>query len=311
MKAAYWRLGDRTNNYSFSHSFFSFSWILFMNTTSSERRAFTLVELLVVIAIIGILVALLLPAVQAAREAGRRTQCMNNLKQFGVAVHNHHDSLQCLPPGGTIPWAGDGWAFNLLPYIEQANTKATGYAVAQTVLISFYQCPSRRMQAYQGGRALMDYACATPADSPNSWDQFWYGNIWGVPTDAVYKGAIVRSLTRGHPSNLAHVVDGTSNVLLISEKRLDSRNYASGDWHDDQGWIDGWDPDVVRYTGYQPQRDAPGGVSGYEFGAAHSSGICSVFCDGSVHIINYSVDLTTFNNLGHRLDGAPVPLDAL
>jgi prepilin-type N-terminal cleavage/methylation domain-containing protein len=281
-----------------------------MNRTPYRRcRGFTLVELLVVIAIIGILVALLLPAVQAAREAGRRAQCMNNLKQFGVAVHNHHDTYRRLPPGGTIPWAGDGWGFNILPFIEQGNTQKQGYAVAQTVQLSFYLCPSRRNEANQGGRALMDYASATPADAPNSWDQYWYGNIWGVPTTAPYRGAIVRTGTAGAPSNLAHIVDGTSNVLLISEKRLDINNYQSGDWHDDQGWIDGWDPDVVRYTGFQPQRDAKGGVSGYEFGSAHPVGICGVLVDGSVRMIGYNVDLTAFNNLGHRQDGAVVNIE--
>src|SRR5262245_56637338 len=95
------------------------------------RPAFTLVELLVVIAIIGVLVALLLPAVQAAREAARRMQCQNNLKQFGLAFQNHHDQIKHLPTDGWgFNYVGDpdmgfgteqpgGWTFNILPYCEQ------------------------------------------------------------------------------------------------------------------------------------------------------------------------------------------------
>ena len=130
-----------------------------------HRKAFTLVELLVVIAIIGILIALLLPAVQSAREAGRRTQCKDNLKQIGLAAMAHNDTQKFLPSSGWgYKWTGDpdrgfstnqpgGWMYNLLPFIEQSAThdiakgspnKPLARAQMNTVVIPTYNCPSRR-----------------------------------------------------------------------------------------------------------------------------------------------------------------------
>jgi len=125
------------------------------------RRAFTLVELLVVIAIIGVLVALLLPAVQAAREAARRSSCSNNHKQMGLALHNHHDAKLILPPGGTYygnccsPATYTNWAIEILPYMEQmplyekyrqneTNVSANNVLVGQT-RVKTYECASDTM----------------------------------------------------------------------------------------------------------------------------------------------------------------------
>ena len=290
-----------------------------MKTAWRKRReAFTLIELLVVIAIIAILIALLVPAVQKVREAAARTQCQNNLKQIGLAAQNLHDVHKMLPKGGTVPWATisyingtpaspqtqtAGWAFQILPYIEQDNVYKEVYNTAQTRGLSIYNCPSRRNISYQGGRALMDYCGITPANSPNSWDQYWYGNIWGVPTSANYGGLIVRTGTASPSVTMATISDGSSNTILVTEARKDIRNYTTGDWHDDQGWIDGWDPDNMRYGGYIPLQDRRGGVSGYEAGSAHSAGVQAVMGDGSVRMVNYSINANTWNWLTDRRDG--------
>jgi prepilin-type N-terminal cleavage/methylation domain-containing protein len=148
-------------------------------------RGFTLVELLVVIAIIGVLVALLLPAIQAAREAARRTQCKNNLKQIGLALLNHHDTMKFFPTGGShwgarvedyvengVPLGaakqGIGWGYQILPFIEQGAVRGiVTKAQLQGVVLPFVNCPSRRgvtriINGEGTSAALTDYAGTHP-----------------------------------------------------------------------------------------------------------------------------------------------------
>ena len=218
-----------------------------------RSRAFTLVELLVVIAIIGILVALLLPAIQAAREAARRTQCVNHLKQMGVALHNHHDINKHFPTGGLLPWSvynrfgdilpdpaaganseqqaggvGPGWCYQILPYMErEATYRLETWGEVQTSVITQYFCPSRRGPTTQGGRYLNDYAGATPGDNVGTWDQFWYGQTWSVPNSSQgpYRGVIVRS-GYNRRSTFANITDGTSNTFIVAERTGGNRIYA-------------------------------------------------------------------------------------
>jgi prepilin-type N-terminal cleavage/methylation domain-containing protein/prepilin-type processing-associated H-X9-DG protein len=154
---------------------------------TSIRRAFTLVELLVVIAIIGILVALLLPAIQAAREAARRTQCKNQLKQIGLAIHHHTDTYRVFPTGGAGPdviienYASNGrpagpdkqglnWTYQILPYLEEGAIRGiTTQAQLQTALVPLYVCPSRRsvtartsVNGVASTFCAVDYAGAQP-----------------------------------------------------------------------------------------------------------------------------------------------------
>jgi prepilin-type N-terminal cleavage/methylation domain-containing protein/prepilin-type processing-associated H-X9-DG protein len=192
-----------------------------MKTSIANRGGFTLVELLVVIAIIGILVALLLPAVQAAREAARRTQCTNNVKQIGLAMLNFESAKKVFPTGGTHRWPdiqkyltggqpngpesqGLGWAFQILPYLEeQAVYDIKSTAQIQGVAIKMYNCPSRRGPTqYQDDPFawLTDYAAAQPGATYKDPGEYYgrsdcgdYGCVDDLKPNMQFWGVIVRT----------------------------------------------------------------------------------------------------------------------
>ena len=357
-----------------------------------SRRGFTLVELLVVIAIIGVLVALLLPAVQAAREAARRTECKNNLKQIGLGLQNHANTHGVFPTGGAVIYPkvedyvvgnkplgpvkqGLGWAYQILPYLEQSSLQGiVTQDQLQAASVPFYLCPSRRSLSEAKSTAnqenklvvLIDYAAAQPCtfhctgtaacpDPSLRYDpkdsvpltptgyQKNLPSIWGGKNmndkqqgnDQVYDGVIVRSpwkrdggpppkstpgnpvgifLRSPQPTKFAKIIDGTSNTFVLGEKYVRSDMYEGGGYSDDHGWSEGWDPDAIRSTCFQPltdgdgyQHQALGAADPYGhdqdipyFGSAHSGGFNCIFADGSIRALNYDVDVVIFNALGTR-----------
>jgi prepilin-type N-terminal cleavage/methylation domain-containing protein len=330
-----------------------------MNSSFKRRSAFTLVELLVVIAIIGVLVAILLPAIQAAREAARRTQCVNNLRQIGLAALNYNDARREFPTGGAEPWhdegaknvihgGGYGWMVQILPYVEDAALQniSKGYGAGNQsrdhevrgTPVALYYCPSRgrqnhvrinsggcqnRVGSVTFGCALNDYAGATPANNSTQLNQFelwfWTAGPGGPdirhgnpPANRPFQGVFVRTGST-RPTRAKDILDGHSKTMMVGEKRVYTNRYEVGDWHDDIGWTDGWDPDIMRYTGISPDVDInssapgnPGGAIGYHFGSAHTTAIHGVFADGRVTSITYEIDPITFNALGNRKDGLTV-----
>jgi len=261
----------------------------------SRRRGFTLVELLVVIAIIGILIALLLPAVQAAREAARRIQCQNNIKQLALAFQVHHDAQKQFPTSGWgWGWQGEsdrgfgksqpgGWAFNLLPYIEQSSLRdltkglqgtALQNAVKQTasIPIAGFCCPSRRRPltypmirnnnlgvnctvcTTNGTCSLARSDYAANSGSFNAGEHFGptsYTNAETFPDSNTWKGANQNGVTNIQGSvRIGDVTDGTSNTYALGEKYLMPENYTTGsDARDDQNIFVGHDRDMNSYCG--------------------------------------------------------------
>jgi len=212
----------------------------------SLRRGFTLVELLVVIAIIGILVALLLPAVQAAREAGRRTSCSNNLKQIGLALHNYHDTYKRFPFG----WSdrGAGWTTMILPQVEQGNLYNTlGFAESQNwdingsanetacgTYLDVFRCPSMAAPDHVNNQGIPERVpCSYRGVASSTADSDDPGtSVVGRSMENLDLEGIFFCCSK---VNMSWILDGTSNTFMVGESAWDtfSQNGNQMDfWYD-------------------------------------------------------------------------------
>ena len=303
-------------------------------------RGFTLIELLVVIAIIAILIALLLPAVQQAREAARRSQCKNNLKQIGLALQNYHDVHLAFPPGGYI----SKWSFKtgLLPYLDMSaaynsvnfedNIRNTGgatdgsYSCLTVNLVAkandpnqndpvstekpVFYCPSDP----KGG--AVPYVSNTATLGVHR-----LGSYLGVGGDGnPSPGSIASQYPPSHPSydpatipsprngmlyfdshtRMRDVTDGTSNTMIVGERGISAANPG------DYGWdiCAGYEGDGwLRVGAGFSQGDPfnnPGWIHDVHFWSFHAGGGHFLFTDGSVHFLSYNIDFGLYKALATR-----------
>jgi len=287
------------------------------------RRAFTIVELLVVIAIIGVLIALLLPAVLSARAAARRIQCANHMKQVSLAVLTFHDAKQRFPKFG---FDETGWTCAIMPFLEEAAVNALAvkegqldYSQAFAVPVPSFQCPEHPARGGQshstlyaqfGTRGLISYPGVAGRLRA---ERYAPGGDTGILGAWVGDNVGVR---------ISDIGDGTSNTLLLGERPPGPGE--TGDW----GWWAGRnDWDIILYATVVKLDGPPSVISGYPdctFPAVYAEGVLENGCDqnhfwslhpgggqwamadGSVHFIPYSVSPLVIEQLATRDGGEAV-----
>ena len=303
-----------------------------MSSALKRRGAFTLVELLVVIAIIGILIALLLPAVQAAREAARRSQCSNNMKQQGLGLHNYHDTFKTLPPGGISHQnTGNrlGWTVLILQFIEQgplhdqvnfnAGTYTDNLAVG-TNQVGAYACPSATvvLSEYPAGETYNGevnytthyYGVHGPkGTNPQSGSAYraQMGETWDDHGGYAMTGAMPgpdRS-TLGGPCKFRDILDGTANTFLVGEISWDDaacyRTWIRGI----SGMTAGSSKNVTYGINVQPYTSGLMNFNDVSFGSNHPGGCQFAMVDGSVKFVSETVDFDVYLSTASR-DGGEV-----
>lgn len=310
-----------------------------------RRHAFTLVELLVVIAIIGILIALLLPAVQAAREAARRSQCTNHLKQWGLALHNYHDTYKQFatgtrdqdpngPAGNRIWTAGyhrkGSVLVKLLPFVEQNalydQLDQRGDVVDQLAALGYgpdepptVRCPSDDYENTSTGQS--NYAPSLGNQlMPGRSCSAYPGNNFGTgPTghgSTSTAGNISGCFSRyDWAAKFADIKDGTSNVILMGEILPFCGDHHRGGWMNPNAlWTATTGP--INFETCPGIGAGTGGTDGCNaygnwqtsqgFKSYHPGGANFLFADGSVHFLPETIDYMTYQRLGDRRDNQPV-----
>ena len=283
------------------------------------RTAFTLVELLVVIAIIGVLVALLLPAVQAAREAARRSSCQNNLKQIALASHNYHDTYLKLPPASTATsLAGSSGFAAILPFLEQSNlytlydfsqgNSAPVNLAAVSQRIPTYLCPScvfARTVPIAGCDANNLRRAPMPS-RPGRW------------TRGANDGAIANALTP--QTNFASILDGTSNTLMVGESHWNFRDYKWGSALPTpcsgqvRGGFSYWSspyPLATAFTTrgpFNPKMMAGDSTRLSNFRSNHPGGVNMANVDGSIRFVGETIDHAVLDAAATRAGGESLPM---
>ena len=303
-----------------------------------DRQGFTLIELLVVIAIIAVLIALLLPAVQQAREAARRTQCKNNLKQIGLALHNFEGTFRAFPMGQRAGIQSANWKVDLFPYMDQAPIYATinladvyNNPQLKSLVMPAFKCPSavvpdlqpaawvtwwtnnnHQVASYQG---IMG-AYPDPSGNPTSIYVSNYGGWWS-------DNGMLRA---NETTKFADCTDGTSNTIIVGEQsgRVGTQDYRNGyftPWGSftlaspisrltpgQDTW--GMGLSCVAYANNSKTASGAGSDTSYKgntiLNSEHVGGIHTLFLDGSVRFVSDNMNFLTFQYLCVRNDGKVV-----
>ncbi|MFO0958556.1 MAG: DUF1559 domain-containing protein [Isosphaeraceae bacterium] len=287
----------------------------------ARRRGFTLIELLVVIAIIGVLIALLLPAVQQAREAARRIQCTNNLKQLGIALHNYHDTHSALPPGYIYrlgyPVGGFGWASMILPQLEQGAIHASiNFSLAAWTSANSTACASR----------LGSFQCPTDYTTTRGYlerDGFRYAHSSYVgsfgPGDMDATPEDRRGLfSRNSRTTFADVTDGLSQTLMAGERTnaVYVTVIGSSDHFDlETVWPGAIKEEPVDDHAHTTLFQALSFINSPGFDdlqsmSFHPGGSNYLFGDGSVKYLKLSLNPGVYQALGSRAGGEVVGSDS-